>query len=131
MEGNRDQAGQSAPQGQGNENVLLQILAAIQGLTQASLATQTAVQNMVQKLAGNGVTSTTADPSETPEGDQGSAQERVGLRDTAVRLDGPDPVPAVGVQIVGDSEKFTVEKFRKNEAEVFVGVKTLSKLKVG
>ena len=39
----------------------------------------------------------------------------------AVRLDGPDPVLAVGVQIVDDNEKYTVEKFRKNGAEVFVG----------
>lgn len=45
-------------------------------------------------------------------------------RDTTVGINGLDLVPAVarkGVQIVDDSDKYTIEKLQKCRAVVFVG----------
>ena len=101
---------------------------AIQGLAQASENTSSVVQNMVQRLPGlvmgNGAPNSAAGPSNVPNGDQGSAQERVGIADPGEQGELPNPVPPVVQQVVlpngDDSDRYTVEKFRKNGAEVFI-----------
>ena len=108
-------------------SVLGQILTAIQRLAQASNNTSSVVQNMVQRLpgmvAGNGAPNSAAGPSNVPNGDLGSAQEQVA--DPGERGELPNPVPPVVRQVVlpvvDDNDRYTVEKFRKNGAEVFIG----------
>ena len=86
------------------------------------------VQNKAQWLpgliVGNGAPNLVVGPSNVPNGDQGSAQERVGVADPGERGELPNPVPPVVQQVVlpvvDDSDRYTVGKFRKNRAEVFI-----------
>ena len=63
--------------------------------------------------------------SNVPNGDLESAQEWVGVVDPGERGELPNPVPPVVRQVVlpvvDDNDHYTVEKFRKNGAEVFIG----------
>ena len=129
MAGTRRKSSQAAQSDTNLESVLGQILTAIQGLEQASENTSSVVQNMVQRLPGlvmgNGAPNSAAGPSNVSNGDQGSAQERVGIADPGEQGELPNPVPPVVQQVVlpngDDSDRYTVEKFRKNGAEVFIG----------
>ena len=129
MAGTRRKSSQAAQSNTNMESVLGQILTAIQGLAQASENTSSVVQNMVQRLPGlvmgNGAPNSAAGPSNVPNGNEGSAQERVGMADPGERGELPNPVPPVVRQVVlpvgDDSDRYTVEKFRKNGAEVFIG----------
>ena len=83
------------------------------------------VQRLPGLVAGNGAPNSAAGSSNVPNGDRWSAQERVGLADPGERGEFPNPVPPVVRQVVlpvmDDSDCYTVEKFRKNGAEVFIG----------
>ena len=82
---------------------------------------------MVQRLpgfvAGNGSPNSAAGPSNIPNRDLGSAQEQVA--DPGERGELPNPVPPVVrpvvLPVVDDNDRYTVEKLRKNGAEVFIG----------
>ena len=104
MAGTRRKSSQAAQSDSNVESVMGQILTAIQGLAHASDNTSSLVQNMTQWLpglvAGNGVPNSTAGPSNIPNGDQGSAQERVGVADPGERGELPNPVPLVVRQVV-------------------------------
>ena len=129
MAGTRKKSTQAAQSDSNVESVLDQILTAIQGLAQALNNTSSVVQNMVQRLpglvAGNGAPNSAAGPSNVPNGDLESAQEWVGVVDPGERGELPNPVPPVVRQVVlavvDDNDRCTVEKFRKNGAEVFIG----------
>ena len=83
------------------------------------------VQWLLGVVAGNGALNTAAGPSNILDGDQGSAQGQAGLADPGERGEHSNPVPPVVRQVVSpavdDSDRYTVEKFRKNRAEVFIG----------
>ena len=85
MAGTRKKSTQAAQSDSNVESVLGQILTAIQGLAQASNNTSSVVQNMEQRLpglvVGNGAPNSAAGPNNVPNGDLGSAQERVGVAD--------------------------------------------------
>ena len=76
-------------------------------------------------VAGNGASNSAAGLRIIPDGDQGSAQGRAELADPGERGELPNPVPPVVRQVVlpvvDDGDRYTVEKFRKNGAEVFIG----------
>ena len=125
----RTQSSRSAQSDSNMENVLGQILTAIEGLAQASENTNSVVQNMVQRLlrvvAGNGALNSAAGPSNILDNDQGSAQGWTGLADPGERWELPNSVPLVVPHVVlpavDDSDRYTVKKFRKNGAEVIIG----------
>ena len=135
MAGTRKKATQAAQSDSNVESVLGQILTAIHGLAQASNNTSSMVQNMAQWLprlvAGNGAPNSAAGPRNIPNGDQGSAQERVGVADPGERGELTNPVPPVVREVVllvvDDNDRYTVEKFRKNGVEVFIGGTDLMK----
>ena len=116
---------QGANPGVANEQMLIQIMVAIQGLAQSTAAAQNAMLEVVQRISipavqvGNEATSSAGGSGSAPPRAQEPSQGTLNGHPPQVPAN-PDPA-SQAPRTPNDSDKFNKEKFIKNGAKEFVG----------